>query len=102
MEKIIVCWRDIPAQVIIKHRRARATVELSKRFQETIDSAAMRAGKGGSDEYLEDWRRVTSSIEGEGTPQELAQQFADAIEAAYSNADIAALVASKGLRVESA
>jgi hypothetical protein len=58
----------------------------------------MRAGKGGSDEYLEDWRRVTSNIESEGSPQDIAQQFADAIEAAYSNADIAALVAGKGLK----
>ena len=51
---------------------------------------------------LEDWRRITSSIEGEGSPQELAEQFAEAIEAAYSDLDIKALVASKGLRVESA
>jgi len=71
---------------------------LSHRFQAAIDRAAMRAGKGGSDEYLEDWRRVTSKIEAEGSPQDIAQQFAEAIEAAYSNADIAALVAAKGLK----
>jgi len=41
---------------------------------------------------------VTSNIESEGSPQDIAQQFADAIEAAYSNADIAALVAGKGLK----
>jgi hypothetical protein len=74
---------------------------LSHRFQAAIDRAAMRAGKGGSDEYLEDWRRITTSIEAEGSPQELAQQFAETIEADYSNADIAALIASKGLKAES-
>ncbi len=101
MQKIEVLWRDIPAQVLVKSGRVRGKAMLSHRFQAAIDRAAMRAGKGGSDEYLEDWRRVTSSIDAEGSPEEIAQKFAEEIEAAYSNADIAALVASKGLRVES-
>jgi hypothetical protein len=101
MQKIEVLWRDIPAQVLVKSGRVRGKAMLSHRFQAAIDRAAMRAGKGGSDEYLEDWRRITTSFEAEGNAQELAQQFADAIEAAYSNADIAALVASKGLAVKS-
>ena len=101
MQKIEVFWRDIPAQILVKSGRVRGKALLSHRFQAAIDRAAMRAGKGGSDEYLEDWRRITSSIEGEGSPQELAEQFAAAIEAAYSDLDIKALVASKGLRVES-
>ena len=98
MQKIEVYWRDIPAQILVKSGRVRGKAMLSHRFQAAIDRAAMRAGKGGSDEYLEDWRRVTSQIEAEGSPQDIAQQFADAIEAAYSNADIAALVAGKGLK----
>jgi hypothetical protein len=49
---------------------------------------------------LADWRRVTSPIGEDGCPHELAQQFAGAIELAYSNEDIAALVASKGVRVD--
>jgi hypothetical protein len=101
MQKIEVFWRDIPAQVLVKSGRVRGKAMLSHRFQAAIDRAAMRAGKGGSDEYLEDWRRITTSIEAEGSPQELAQQFAETIEADYSNADIAALIASKGLKAES-
>ena len=57
---IIVYWRDIPAQVI--GRKGRKTVckaKLEDRFQHTIDRAAMRAGRGSSDQYLEDWRRVS-------------------------------------------
>jgi|TARA_B110000238_G_C15851084_1_gene321086 hypothetical protein len=100
MQKIEVFWRDIPAQILVKSGRVRGKALLSHRFQAAIDRAAMRAGKGGSDEYLEDWRRVTSSIEGEGDPQALAQQFAEAIENSYSDADIKKLVAGKGLRVE--
>jgi len=102
MQKIEVFWRDIPAQVLVKRGRERGKTILSHRFQAAIDRAAMRAGKGGSDEYLEDWRRVASSIDDQGTPQELADQFATAIEQAYSNEDIAALVAGKGLKAESA
>ncbi len=102
MQKIEVFWRDIPAQILVKSGRVRGKVLLTHRFQAAIDRAAMRAGKGGSDDYLQDWRRVTSTIEGEGSPQALAQQFADAVEAAYSDADIKQLVAAKGLRVASA
>ena len=55
---IIISWRDIPAQVIVKRGRETAKVQLSARFQEAVDRAAMRAGKGSSDAYLADWRRT--------------------------------------------
>ena len=54
---IIISWRDIPAQVIVKRGREAAKVQLSQRFQEAVDRAAMRAGKGSSDAYLADWQR---------------------------------------------
>lgn len=58
MAKLItVYWRDIPAQVIAKAGRKTAKVQLSQRFLDAVDMAAMRAGKGSTDEYLEDWRR---------------------------------------------
>ena len=56
---ITVYWRDIPAQVIAKERRKSEKVQLSERFSEAIDAAAMRAGKAGTDAYLEEWRRVS-------------------------------------------
>ena len=60
MAKLItVYWRDIPAQVIARKGRESTKVPLSQRFQEAIDRAAMRAGRGGSEQYLEDWRRVS-------------------------------------------
>ena len=52
-----IYWRDIPAQVTAKAGRKTAKIQLSDRFQEAIDAAAMRAGKGSTEEYLEDWRR---------------------------------------------
>ena len=50
----LISWRDIPAQVVVKRGRETAKVQLSERFQEAVDRAAMRAGKGSSDAYLAD------------------------------------------------
>ena len=49
----VISWRDIPAQVIARRGRETAKVQLSQRFQEAVDSAAMRAGCAGTDSYLE-------------------------------------------------
>ena len=57
MQKIEVYWRDIPAQILVKSGRVRGKAMLSHRFQAAIDRAAMRAGKGGSDEYLEERKK---------------------------------------------
>lgn len=61
---ITIYWRDIPAQVI--GRRGRKTVfkrQLDSRFERAIDRAAMRAGRGSSKKYLEDWRRESQACE---------------------------------------
>ena len=52
-----IYWRDIPAQVIGQQGRKRHKQVLEKRFAVAIDRAAMRAGKGSSHAYLEEWRR---------------------------------------------
>ena len=44
---IVISWRDVPAQVLVKSGRETAKVQLSHRFQEAVDRAAMRAGKAG-------------------------------------------------------
>jgi len=56
-ELTIIYWRSIPAQVTAGKGRGAARAQLSDRFQEAIDAAAMRAGLFGTDEYLEQWRR---------------------------------------------
>ena len=67
MAKLIsIYWRDIPAQVIGRAgRRTSIKKELNARFATAIDRAAMRAGRGSSDAYLEDWRRVTEDVDGD-------------------------------------
>jgi len=81
VQRIDVYWRDIPSQVLIKRGRERGKYLLEHRFQAAIDRAAMRAGKGGSDAYLEEWRRVTTTIESDQSAQDLAVEIGKAIEA---------------------
>jgi len=92
----IISWRDIPAQVVVKRGRETAKVQLSSRFQEAVDRAAMRAGKGSSDAYLADWKRSDPRPCGEDIQAEAAAEAAR-IEARFSDADLEALIRAKGL-----
>jgi hypothetical protein len=93
---ILISWRDIPAQVVVKRGRETAKVQLSSRFQEAVDRAAMRAGKGSSDAYLADWKRSDPTPCGDDL-KAVAEATAAAIEARYSDADLERLIKAKGL-----
>jgi hypothetical protein len=92
---IIVYWRDIPAQVIVKKGRTAAKRELSLRFTEAIDMAAMRSGAAETDAYLAEWRRaeplpVSDDLEAE------ADAAITRLEAEYDKERLVALVKSHG------
>jgi hypothetical protein len=91
----IISWRDIPSQVIVKQGRETSKVLLSQRFQEAIDRAAMRAGRGSSDAYLADWRRSEPRDCGPDVQAE-AQAEAARIEARYDDAALLALIRAHG------
>ncbi|MGH6962092.1 MAG: virulence factor, partial [Dongiaceae bacterium] len=55
---IVVYWREIPAQVIVKAGRQFAKRQLTERFEKAIDRAAMRAKLRDTDSYLAEWRRA--------------------------------------------
>ena len=93
---ILISWRDIPAQVIVKRGREIAKVQLSARFQEAVDRAAMRAGKGSSDAYLADWKRSDPRPVGEDLQAEAAAEAAR-IEANFTDEALEALIRAKGL-----
>jgi hypothetical protein len=93
---IVISWRDIPAQVIVKRGRETAKVQLSQRFQEAVDRAAMRAGKGSSDAYLADWQRSAPRPCGEDLKAE-AESEAARLEALFSDQDLEKLIRAKGL-----
>ena len=92
---IVVYWRDIPAQVIVKKGRKSTRVQLSERFHKAIDRAAMRAGRGGSDAYLDDWRRM-QVICGDDL-EKVANGTAEGLEAQYSDEDLNLLAKAGGI-----
>lgn len=92
---IIVYWRDIPAQVIGKAGRRTVKKQLSDRFQEAIDRAAMRAGRGSSDLYLSEWRRESREVAGTELETEV-DRIAGEFESTMSDADLLRLVRSQG------
>ena len=100
MAKItIVYWRDIPAQIIAEQGRGRNRkqfkIELGKKFIVSIDSAAMKSGAEGSDDYLSDWRRsdpkeISDNLEFE------ANKLKKEIEEKYSNSKLKELISNGG------
>jgi len=96
MAKLItVYWRDIPAQVTAKAGRKTAKIQLTDRFQEAIDMAAMRAGKGTTDEYLEDWRREQVNCSDDLDAE--VKKAAIALEERFDTEALQAIVKNKGL-----
>jgi Virulence factor len=99
-ELIIVSWRDIPAQVIVKAGRQSAKRPLSERFQEAIDRAAMHAQLRETDAYLAEWRRVAAGSCGDDLEAEVAAAAAR-LEADYSPERLRGLVANGGFEPQS-
>jgi len=93
---IVISWRDVPAQVVVKRGREVAKVMLSMRFQSAVDRAAMRAGRGSSDAYLEDWQRSAPRTVGDDIEAEAAAAAAE-IEARYGDDDLERLIRAKGI-----
>ncbi|MCH2266849.1 MAG: virulence factor [SAR324 cluster bacterium] len=94
-KRTIIFWRDIPSQVVVKQGRTSAKKQLTKRFMVAIDRAAMRAGRQGSEAYLEDWRRQIETCQGD--PQTIVETTAEELEARFSDDVLKALIKNKGL-----
>ena len=92
---VIVFWRDIPAQVLVRAGRRRERRQLSERFEQAIDRAAMRAGAKDEDAYLADWRK-SKPVEIDGDPAEIVESEASRLEEAYPRERILSLVAGLG------
>ncbi len=91
----IVYWRDIPAQVIVGQGRRGAKVQLSERFEQAIDRAAMKSGARDTDSYLADWRKAAPyAVEGE--PTDIAQAEAARLETDYDMARLKTLIDNHG------
>jgi hypothetical protein len=93
-ELTVISWRDIPAQVTAGKGRSAERAQLSDRFQEAIDAAAVRAGLIGTDAYLEEWRRESRPC-GDDLAAEVAAAVAR-IEQDYTDERLGRLVRASG------
>jgi hypothetical protein len=93
---ILISWRDIPSQVIVQRGRQREKAMLGQRFQEAIDRAAMRAGKGSSDAYIAEWRRDRTTMETDDDLGAIARGEIDRLEAEYPDERLQQMIKSHG------
>tara|TARA_B100000579_G_scaffold419014_1_gene417171 strand:+ start:603 stop:899 length:297 start_codon:yes stop_codon:yes gene_type:complete len=94
-EVTVVYWRDIPAQVIVGKGRGGSKVQLSERFEQAIDRAAMKCNLKGSDDYLAEWRKA-ESYPVEGDPDNVARNEAERIEIEFNQEKLKALIENEG------
>lgn len=92
---VILYWRDIPRQVIVRKGRQNAKRELSVRFEEAIDMAAMRSDARGSDDYLAEWRKGDPVPVGDDLEAEADKAIAE-LEAQYPRERLVALAKAGG------
>ena len=69
---------------------------LEHRFQEAIDRAAMRAGKGGSGAYIEEWRRVSEIIESDINDDAYLEEEIKNTQSSYTDDDLKDLIRNHG------
>jgi hypothetical protein len=93
---ILISWRDIPAQVVVQRGRTREKAQLSQRFHEAIDRAAMRAGKGSSDAYIAEWRRDATRLDTSDDLREIADTEIKRLEAEYPDERLLQMIRNHG------
>ena len=91
----IVYWRDIPAQVIVGKGRRGSKRQLTERFEQAIDRAAMKVGAEDTDAYLAEWRKA-APVDMQGLPDDIANAEAARLEAEYDRERIKALIDNDG------
>ncbi|EAQ01074.1 hypothetical protein OB2597_03514 [Pseudooceanicola batsensis HTCC2597] len=91
----LVCWRDIPAQVIVGKGRKAAKAVLPERFEQAIDRAAMKGGASETDDYLAEWRKLPLPPQ-EGDPSDVAAREIARLDAEYDQDRLKALIANDG------
>lgn len=94
-EMVTIFWRDIPAQITATCDGVKGSWLLEERFQVAIDRAAGVAGLTDADDYVLQWRRVSTPAEGDA--QQLAQAEAERLQDLYTRDRVKTLVEAGGL-----
>lgn len=79
----IIAWKNVPAMVEAQDGSDTVTRQLSDRFQQLIDSVAMRLGLQDQDAYLDLWSRGETQQRA-GTAAEVADAVAAELEAQFT------------------
>lgn len=80
----IMYWQEIPSLVEANDDGGTHKIQLSEKFQELIDHAAMKRGLAGTDGYLEEWHRGDAT-ERDGSAEEVAKAVSEELEAQYDD-----------------
>ena len=86
----ILYWQEIPSLIEAKDGESTTKTQLSERFQDLIDKAAMRRGLAGTDSYIEGFNKG-APIETDGTPAEATRLVKDDLESKFDEFAKAAL-----------
>lgn len=78
----VIYWKDIPSLVEAFEGDRIVRVPLSQRFQDLIDTLAMRTGASSTEAYLEGWRH-SAEAERPGSAERVAQEVAAELEAGF-------------------
>ncbi len=92
---VVVYWRDIPAQVIVGKGRRGTKKQLSERFEQAIDRAAMKSGAAETDDYLAEWRKADPYVV-EGDDADVVEAEAARLEAEYDKDRLMELINNNG------
>ena len=79
----VIAWKDVPAMVEAHDASQTVTRQLSDRFQQLIDSVAMRLGLQDQDAYLDLWAR-SDEQERPGSATEVADAVVAELEARFA------------------
>lgn len=77
--------------VVAREGSETVKVQLSSKFQEAIDEAAMQAGASDADAYLDGWKR-SEWTSAEGSPSEVAENVSREIEEHHTDEQLAQLI----------
>ena len=86
----ILYWQEIPSLVEAKDGESTSKAQLSDRFQNLIDKAAMRRALAGTDAYIEGFIKGPS-IQREGSPEEIVRLVKEDLEGQFEEIAKAAL-----------
>ncbi len=90
----IVCWHDIPGQIIFRQGRRNTRLRLSTRFHKAIERASNRLKKRGEESQFDPWHSIGHSITGD--INELSKLLQEWLEETYTDPLLERLIHAGG------